>query len=78
MIINFYLIPNHMWETIGKNVETCLNEWDVKKLFTITMDNTNSNDEAIVYLKKKVNNWRGLVLDGEMLHMRSPHLNFNN
>ena len=25
-IINFYLIPNHKGDTIGKHIETCLNE----------------------------------------------------
>ena len=47
-----------------------MNEWGIKKLFTVTVDNASSNDGAIAYLKKKLKNWKGLVLDGEMLHMR--------
>ena len=61
-IINFYMIANHKEETIGKHVETYLNEWAIKKLFTITIDNANSNDVVIAYLKKKLNN-RGFGLE---------------
>ena len=52
-ILNFCLIANHKRDTIGKVVESCLLKWRINWLFTITMDNANSNDVAIDYVKKK-------------------------
>lgn len=69
-ILSFCLIPNHKSDTIGKQVETCSNEWGIKNVFTVTVDNASSNEGAISYLKKKVRNWKGLVLDGEFMHIR--------
>ena len=49
--INFCQIPNHKGETIRKMVEYCLVEWGIDKILTLTVDNANSNDSAIKYLK---------------------------
>ncbi|KAF2316914.1 hypothetical protein GH714_042255 [Hevea brasiliensis] len=40
------------------------------KIFTITVDNASSNDEAISYLKKKLANWGVSVANSTYLHMR--------
>ena len=53
-IPNFCFIGNHKGETIGKQIEACLNEWGLKRVFSVTVDNANSNDRAIAYLKKKI------------------------
>ncbi|KAH9698266.1 BED-type domain-containing protein [Citrus sinensis] len=71
-IFNFCTVPDHKGETIGKVIESCLLEWGVERVFTITVDNASSNELAINYVKKKLKNWseNGLVLDGDFLHMR--------
>ena len=66
-IINFCLIPNHRGDTIGKHIETCLHDWGIDRVFTITVDNASSNDVAIDYLKRHM---KGNVMDGDYLHMR--------
>ncbi|KAL2517937.1 BED-type domain-containing protein [Abeliophyllum distichum] len=59
-------------ETIGKMIVSCLNEWGIDKIFTITVDNATSNDTAISYLRRKVVGWGndGCPLDGRYLHLR--------
>uniref|UniRef100_A0A7C9DW00 hAT-like transposase RNase-H fold domain-containing protein n=1 Tax=Opuntia streptacantha TaxID=393608 RepID=A0A7C9DW00_OPUST len=69
-IINFCPIVGHSRELIGRAVEKCLLQWDLKKILTITVDNASSNDVAIQYLKRRLNQWGGTILDGNYLHMR--------
>ncbi|KAG2685331.1 hypothetical protein I3760_10G120700 [Carya illinoinensis] len=60
-ILNFCMIPNHKGETIGKCVDSCLQDWGIKKIFTVTVDNASSNDVAIEYLRK---------FEGKYIHIR--------
>ena len=70
-IINFCQISDHKGETNGKELEACINEWGIQKLFTITVDNASSNNTAIEYIKRKFRTKKGaLVLDGEFLHLK--------
>ncbi|XP_025652096.1 zinc finger BED domain-containing protein RICESLEEPER 1-like [Arachis hypogaea] len=69
-ILNFYLIENHKGETIGREIETCLREWEIEKVFTITLDNASSNDGAITYLQRKLAAKGGLVCIRKYLQMR--------
>ncbi|CAI9283695.1 unnamed protein product [Lactuca saligna] len=46
-ILNFCPIANHKGVTIGKLVYKCLQNWQIKKVFTVTVDNASSNDGAI-------------------------------
>uniref|UniRef100_A0A803N254 BED-type domain-containing protein n=1 Tax=Chenopodium quinoa TaxID=63459 RepID=A0A803N254_CHEQI len=46
-IINFCPVAGHSGELIGKSVEKCLLEWNVKRVLTVTVDNASSNDLAI-------------------------------
>ena len=41
-------------------------------MFNVTIDNTSFNDGAIRYLKKKGNNWNGLVMKAKrkIIHVR--------
>ncbi|KAK9158007.1 hypothetical protein Scep_004581 [Stephania cephalantha] len=48
----------------------CLLHWKIEKVFTITVDNIKSNDLAIEYLRRKINNWGGSVLNAKYLHVR--------
>ncbi|KAF2314886.1 hypothetical protein GH714_037065 [Hevea brasiliensis] len=69
-IINFCPITSHKGDAIGRAIETCLLEWGLDKIFTITVDNASSNDIAISYLKKKLANWGVTVSNSDYLHMR--------
>ncbi|KAF7841070.1 zinc finger BED domain-containing protein RICESLEEPER 2-like [Senna tora] len=69
-ILNFCPIENHRGETIGEAIESCLIEWGIEKVFTITVDNASLNDVAVSYLRGKINGWNGSVLRGGYLHVR--------
>ena len=47
------MIPDHKGETIGKIVESCLLDWGIEKVLTITVDNASTNKVAIDYVRKK-------------------------
>jgi hypothetical protein len=70
IIINFSLIPNHRGGTIGKKIESCMLEWGISSIFTVTVDNASANDIAIEYLKRKSRDKVGAILDNEFMHMR--------
>ncbi|KAJ9544901.1 hypothetical protein OSB04_024608 [Centaurea solstitialis] len=53
-VISFVRILLHKGESIAKALETCLDEWGVKNIFTITVDNALSNDVAIGFMKHKL------------------------
>ncbi|XP_022850866.1 zinc finger BED domain-containing protein RICESLEEPER 1-like [Olea europaea var. sylvestris] len=71
-ILNFSMVPNHKGETIRKLIETCLLDWGIEHVSTITIDNASANDGAIVYIKKVLKNWKvdGMVLGGSFMHVR--------
>ncbi|KAL4367977.1 hypothetical protein GQ457_05G008170 [Hibiscus cannabinus] len=69
-IINFFPILGHSGEIIGKSIEKCLNEWNLRKILTVTVDNASSNDVTIQYLRRRITHWEGSVFDGQFLHMR--------
>ena len=69
-ILNFCIVPNHKGETLGKTIERCLNEWGIKMVITVTVDNAKSNDVALDYLKKKLEMKDGCMLGDQFLHMR--------
>lgn len=51
-------------------IEGCLLEWGVEKVFSVTLDNASANDVAIGFVRRRVNAWKCVVLDGEHLHVR--------
>ncbi|WOL13416.1 zinc finger BED domain-containing protein RICESLEEPER 2-like [Canna indica] len=69
-ILNFCPISSHKGESIGRAIETCLLEWGIDKVFTITVDNASSNDVAVEHLKRKFINWGTTIANGKYLHMR--------
>ncbi|KAK0585151.1 hypothetical protein LWI29_023987 [Acer saccharum] len=66
------MIPDHKGETIGKIIESCLLDWGIEKVLTITVDNASANKVAIDYVRRKMRNWNEskLVLGGNFLHVR--------
>ncbi|XP_062114041.1 zinc finger BED domain-containing protein RICESLEEPER 2-like [Humulus lupulus] len=72
IIINFCQVVDHKGETIGHEIELCLLDWGISKLFTITVDNASSNDVAIRYLRKQFKEKeKCLIFYGKFLYMRS-------
>ncbi|KAJ8767800.1 hypothetical protein K2173_020740 [Erythroxylum novogranatense] len=68
-IINFCPIDSHKGEAIGMAVERCLIEWGIDNVLTMTVDNASSNDNAIVYLKKRFSTRKNSVIRCEYFHV---------
>ncbi|KAM3301031.1 zinc finger BED domain-containing protein RICESLEEPER 2 [Capsicum chacoense] len=51
-------------------VSTCLLDWKLDKIFTITVDNASSNDVMVKELHKQLVNWGSNMKFGEHLHVR--------
>ncbi|XP_062028732.1 zinc finger BED domain-containing protein RICESLEEPER 3-like [Rosa rugosa] len=69
-IINFCTITSHKGEEIGRVVEQCLRQWEITKVFTITVDNASANDLAVAYMKRRLTSYKTLMFEGEFLHLR--------
>jgi len=71
-VLNFCVIPNHQGNTIGDLIESCLLQWGIKKVLTITVDNASANKVAIDWVRYKMNKWNNpqAVLGGKYLHER--------
>jgi len=69
-ILNFFQVPDHKGETIAKGIEVCLLDWGIENLFTVTLDNATANDAAIRHLKGRIEDWKGIVLGNDFLHVR--------
>lgn len=69
-ILNFCAITSHKGKDIGWEIEKCLKEWEIDRVFTITVDNASSNDSAISYLKDQMGDWENTILKCELMHMR--------
>ncbi|CAD5324764.1 unnamed protein product [Arabidopsis thaliana] len=79
MIIRFKHVTDHKGGTICKVLLECLAEWDIRRIFCITVDNATANNTALTKFKKtmKLIGDDALVLKGEYMHMRcaAPILN---
>ncbi|CAN6253636.1 unnamed protein product [Urochloa humidicola] len=69
-IIGFFIVKGHKADDIGKNIERCLVDWGLEKVFTITVDNASPNNGAITYIAKVSNKAKTSILEGKLLHMR--------
>jgi len=69
-ILNFCPISSHKGESIGMAIESCLNEWGIDKILTITVDNASSNDTCIKYLRRQLESVGSCVSKGKYLHVR--------
>ncbi|KAL7230363.1 hypothetical protein ACSBR2_008785 [Camellia fascicularis] len=54
-IINFCLVEDHKGETIGRKIESCLLEWNIDCIFTLTVDNASSNNTTVKKDWKELN-----------------------
>ena len=41
----------------------CLREWGINGIFTLTVDNANSNGVTIKFLENVTKDWEGIVLE---------------
>ncbi|XP_019163062.1 PREDICTED: zinc finger BED domain-containing protein RICESLEEPER 3-like [Ipomoea nil] len=57
-------------EYIAKALESCLLEWGIKNVFTVTVDNASSNDTATVFFKSKLLSWGSSSVKVQYMHMR--------
>uniref|UniRef100_A0A7N0UF14 Uncharacterized protein n=1 Tax=Kalanchoe fedtschenkoi TaxID=63787 RepID=A0A7N0UF14_KALFE len=69
-ILNFCPISSHRGEALGQAVEKCLLEWDIDRVYSITVDNARSNDTMVSYLRKKIVQWGHNIKNGEHVHVR--------
>ncbi|XP_024164338.1 zinc finger BED domain-containing protein RICESLEEPER 1-like [Rosa chinensis] len=70
-VLNFCVINNHSGNSIGKLIESCLIQWGIERVLTISVDNAATNKHAIDYVRKKMVNWsKKPVLGGKFLHVR--------
>ena len=53
-ILNFIHIDGHKEEDLGIDLEKCLKEWEIEKVFTITIDNAATNDTTMNYLDDNI------------------------
>ncbi|XP_062005944.1 zinc finger BED domain-containing protein RICESLEEPER 2-like [Rosa rugosa] len=71
-VINFCVIQNHQGATIGRLIESCLLQWEIERVLTITVDNASANKSALQWLISKMNKSEGYkpVLGGKYMHVR--------
>ncbi|PHT55519.1 hypothetical protein CQW23_04005 [Capsicum baccatum] len=63
-------LGDHKGETIASAIKSCLLDWEIKNLFTVTFDNASANDVAITHLKQKIGDWKGVIMRNNFLHVR--------
>ena len=71
-ILNFCLISSHDGKEIGKMIEQCLVEWEIKKVMCISVDNASANKVAIEYVVRKMQKWPNSkgIMNGKFMHVR--------
>ncbi|CAA7043138.1 unnamed protein product [Microthlaspi erraticum] len=71
-ILSFKPITDHKGDTISAHLISCLEEWGIEKVFTVTVDNAKGNDKALKVFTDclRLKGDKALVKDGAYLHMR--------
>jgi len=46
-----------------------LNNWELKRVLSVNVDNVTANDVGVQNLKRRMLSWNCLVLKGEYVHM---------
>ncbi|KAI3854955.1 hypothetical protein MKX03_009113 [Papaver bracteatum] len=69
-ILNFCPVTDHIGLELGKTVASCLLQWGIERVFTLTVDNISSNNETVSYLSKRVVGWKSAILGGDHMHLR--------
>ncbi|KAM1108944.1 hypothetical protein ACFX15_008069 [Malus domestica] len=66
-MLNFCQVPDDNEETVGEIIASCLVDWGIERVLTVSIDTV--NDAAMNSIKIKLKNFTGNLLDGECLHM---------
>jgi hypothetical protein len=53
-----------------KTIKSCLADWSIDRILTITLNNASSNDNVINYLEIRTKDWKFIVPDNEFIHIR--------
>jgi len=70
-ILSFNLIVDHKGEIIGIALKNCMNDWYIRSICCVTVDNASANNLTINYLNRGMGVWNGYTLfNREYLHMR--------
>jgi len=69
-ILNFCQVSNNKGETISQAIESCLLEWGINNILTVTVDNASSNNLTIKYLKRVISNWASNILSNDFMHVK--------
>ncbi|XP_050207126.1 zinc finger BED domain-containing protein RICESLEEPER 2-like [Mercurialis annua] len=69
-IISFVPCSRHKGEYLSKTLESCLNEWGLKNIFTVTLDNAENNTAAMSFFMKKMLSWGTTPARCKYAHMR--------
>ena len=69
-ILSFVPVSSHKGEYIAKALENYLLEWGLKNVFTVTVDNTSSNDTVMSYFRKKLQTWGTSAVRVKYMHVR--------
>ncbi|XP_040374590.1 zinc finger BED domain-containing protein RICESLEEPER 1-like [Rosa chinensis] len=69
-VLAFCVVPNHQGIMIGKLLESCLLDWSIDKVLTVSVDNAFANKNAIDYLRKKMCSWEiKQIYGGKFMHV---------
>jgi hypothetical protein len=64
------MVKGHMADAIGKDMDKCLADLGLDKVFTITVDNASTNIGAVSYMANVTNKSKTSILESKLLHMR--------
>lgn len=70
VMLNFIPCSTDEAEEVGLQIEKCLLEWGIDKVFSITLDNASCHDATVAYLRSRFVESGTAILGGRFLHMR--------
>lgn len=56
-ILNFYQISSHKGGQMAEAIGNCLLDWNLDKVFCVTVDNVSSNSVMVTQLSKQIDMW---------------------
>lgn len=62
---------------MATSITNCLLEWGLDTVFSITVDNANSNNVIVIKISKQLSNWGNNIMEGLYLHVRCMTHIFN-
>ncbi|CAI9285711.1 unnamed protein product [Lactuca saligna] len=66
-VVNFREVDTHKAEDMARELLICINEWGMKNVMTMTVDNAKTNDAAINIIVKEL---PGIYENGKHFHIR--------